>query len=702
MDNYFINAKLTSLRKITIGIFSNNFIDSNSQFVFVDSKNNETKLNVIRHVSDINNQIFELLLPFDYPFGENCYLNITNVNSIPIDLTNVTQFPEFDILFNYHGKLGPIYSEDATDFYLWAPLATSVILKLENKDKSFSLYEMDRINNGAYHIKIEKNLLNRKYHYLVTNNGVTRETNDPYAKAVSLDSEYSVIVDVSEIKKRKKVKPKTIIEKPNDSIIYELDIRDFTEDCEQISNKGKYLGLIEENKFDKNNNPVGLAYLKDLGITHVQILPILDFYGKGDNNSSYYNWGYDPISFFAIEGSYSVAPENPLSRIKEFADVVDKLHENDIRVVLDVVYNHVFEYQSTSFEKIVPGYYFRRTKIGKIASASGCGNDFASEKFMAKRLILDSIQYLLETFDVDGFRFDLMGLIDIDTMSKINSYIKQVKPEALIYGEGWDMGYELPFEQKTCMGNAFKIPYIGFFNDTYRDIIKGGSFKENLSLKGYLTGDLSYVYGMDFAIHGCSLPYSYEPKFKCPSQSINFIECHDNYTLFDKLGHSNSQESIDIRLKRIKLMNAINVLSLGVPFIHMGQELAQTKNDDGNTYNVSKINNFNYNLYPERIDMINSLKDAIKLRKQLKYLSLNEPNQISDILKVSHLENGLYLLDNIEDKIGILINPSLDDLKFEFDKPFKIIYLNSFKDECVIDGNIELDHLNYLVFTYKE
>ena len=701
MDNYFINAKLTSLRKITIGVFSNSIVDSNSIFTFVDSNNVETPLTISRHVSDLSNQIFELVLPFDYPFGENCYLNISNINSIPIDLTNVTQFPEFDILFNYHGKLGAVYSKEYTDFYVWAPLATNVVLKLEDM-KSFLFYEMKRINNGAYHIKINGDCLNRKYHYLVTNSGVTRESNDPYAKAVSMNSEYSVVVDLSEIIKRKKVAPKTIISSPTEAIIYELNIRDFTEDCEQISNKGKYLGLTEKGKFNKVGNPVGLEYLKNLGITHIQLLPILDFFNKNDVDSSYYNWGYDPISFFALEGSYSIKPENPLSRIKEFAETIDILHENDIRVVLDVVYNHVYEYQSTSFEKIVPGYYFRKTKAGRIASASGCGNDFASEKFMARRLIVESIQYLVETFDVDGFRFDLMGLIDIETMSKINSYLKEVKPDALIYGEGWDMGYELTFEQKTCMSNAFKIPYIGFFNDTYRDIVKGGSFRSSLSTRGYLTGDLSYVYGMDYAFHGCSLPYSYEPKFKNPSQSINFVECHDNYTVFDKLKYSNSSEDISTRLKRIKLINAVNVLSIGVPFIHMGQELAQSKDDNGNTYNVSKINNFRYDLYDDRLDMVESLKDAIKLRKQLDYLTCNDPNKIKEELVVTHLDNGLYLLDNIVRKIGILINPSLEDLNFEFGKPFDILYLNDFKNTSVKEGAIKLDSLNYMVFTYKE
>lgn len=702
MNNYFINAKLVSLRKIAIGIFSNNFIDSNSKFTFIDSNNNETPLMLIKHVSDINNQLFELMLPFDYPFGENCYLNISNINSIPIDLTNVPEFPEFDILFNYHGKLGAFYSDECTDFYLWAPLATSVLLKIESKHNSFSLYEMERINNGAYHIKIDGNCLNKKYHYLVTNNGVTRESNDPYAKAVSLNSEYSVVVDISSIKKRKKVQPKNVIEKPTDAIIYELNIRDFTEDCKQISNKGKYLGLIEKDKTDDNGRQVGLDYLKDLGITHVQLLPILDFYNKNDVDSSYYNWGYDPISFFALEGSYSTNPSNPLSRIQEFADVVDELHRNDIRVVLDVVYNHVYEYQTTSFEKIVPGYYFRKTKVGHIANASGCGDDFASEKYMAKRLILESIKYLVETFDVDGFRFDLMGLIDIDTMSKISSYLKETKPDALIYGEGWDMGFELPLEQKTCMSNAFKVPNIGFFNDTYRDIMKGGSFKNTLSQRGYLTGDLSYVYGMDYALHGCSLPYSYEPKFKQPGQSINFVECHDNFTLYDKLKHSNKDEDERTRLKRIKLINSINVLSFGVPFIHMGQELAQSKNDDGNTYNISKINNFRYDLYASRFDMVQSLKDAIKIRRNYGFISLNEPSKINEIVKITHLENGLYLLVNVEEKVGLLINPTLNDLEFAFDKDFKVLYLNEFRNDNTINNLIKLDYLNYMVFTYED
>ena len=700
MNRYFINAKLISLRRVVISLFSLIKFDNSEPFKLIID-NDEFPLKTIKYRSEDALHFYEVELPFDYTFGKQCYIFKPGFANFLIDNSNAIRFPEFDLLFNYHGNLGAIYSKNHTDFYLWAPLASSVFLKLENKDTSFSIYEMERIENGAYHLKINGDLNKRKYHYLVNNNGIVNEVNDPYAKGVSYNSEFSIILDLKPIFEKEKVLPKTTINNISDSIIYELNVRDFTEKL-PFKYKGKFLGLIEENTDKDVIHPIGLDYLKLLGITHVQLLPILDFYNTDDKNTDYYNWGYDPISFFALEGSYSINPEDPYSRIEEFKKVVDTLHKNDIRVVMDVVYNHIYKIELSTLQKIVPGYYFRTRKDGGFANASGCGNDFASEKYMARRLILDSVEYLFKAFDIDGLRLDLMGLLDITTVNKINALVKNIKKDGIIYGEGWDMGYELPIEEKSCIANASKLKDIGFFNDTYRDVVKGASFKENLFIKGYLTGDLSYIYGMDYVIHGCLLNHLYQPKFLSASQSINYVECHDNYTLFDKLEISNKEEPIETRLKRIELINSILILSIGVPFIHMGQEIALSKHGEGNSYNISEVNNFDLSLYYDRFQMAESLSNVIKLRKKLKALSCNDVSKIKEEFECEHLDNGLYKFSNKVEGFDIVINPTLNELEMQLSKSKYLIYKNGFIKDNLINSSLNISPLTFIVLSNKE
>ena len=293
---------------------------------------------------------------------------------------------------------------------------------------------MKRESKGIYTYIFEGDLLNYKYRYVITNNGVTRVANDPYGKAVSLNSEYSVVVDYVRLLDIPNVHPITEIKHHVDAIIYETHIRDINEgNFNDVVNKGKYLGFVETGRKTKGGNPAGLDYIKYLGVTHIQIQPIFDFKSVDDiNTSNWYNWGYDPLSFFALEGSYSLKPEVAMERLYEFKEMVNKLHENDLRLIVDVVYNHVYQYEDSDLEKIVPHYYFRKNKSCQLTNHSGCGNDFASERKMARKLIIDSVKYLFAYFDIDGLRLDLMGLLDLTTVKAIYQEAKALKSSVII------------------------------------------------------------------------------------------------------------------------------------------------------------------------------------------------------------------------------------------------------------------------------
>lgn len=677
MKNTYFNAKLISLRKINVQIFSSLPKSGETKFFFQADDQKPLLLKVARQVFSPGLNIFELELPFNYPFGYNCTISSTYLGIIKtIDISNAINFPEFDSMFNYYGDdLGANYSKDSTTFILWAPLASSVFLMLENEDGSFTYHLMKRGDKGTYHIKVFGDLLNRKYHYIVNNSGTIRETNDPFGKGTSLDSIFSAVVDTNKFKNYKKFKPTRVISKNTDASIYELHVRDFTiNKSTNIENKGKYLGLVEPNRKTLNNNPAGLDYLKYLGVSHIQLQPILDYQGPDTPNlSKDYNWGYDPISFFALEGSYSNHPDIPQVRLDEFREVVDTFHKNNLRVTIDVVYNHLFEEINTSFEKCVPGYFFRHRQNGLLSQASGCGNDFASEKYMAKKAILASVKYLFETFDIDGLRFDLMGLIDIDTIKKAVHIAKEYKSDALIYGEGWNMGNELPYEKRACSDNATQLPEVAFFNDSFRDIVKGPTF--DLGVKGFASGDITYALGYEFAFMGSVVNYCFNARFKDASQSLNYIECHDNHTLFDKFLISNGEDKETI-YSIISLCNALTVLSFGIPFIHNGQEIGKSKCGLGNTYNVPKVNDFDYKEVDERFEMVKYLSGLLSLRdNELSFFkSISASKDIEKMFSFENKDNLIYLkLDKESVKktkyqdILILINVTDEPIAYTLD-----------------------------------
>lgn len=687
MFDYFVKCQLVSLRKIHVVFFAQVILPNDLYFYLYVDGVKEDKLRIVRRTSNLNLYFFELELTNDFPFGRQVNLRIPELPLQIVDNSNAVFFKEFEELFSCPNEvLGNVYDKNETTFRVWAPLASSVQLKIK-KYNDFSYFKMNRLHKGVYEITLKGDFEEALYGYEITNNGVTRFAKDIYARGTSLNSEYSAVVDLNKVTSIEKKIPSNKISNLLDCVIYETNIRDFTEDKHtNIVNKGKYLGFIEENRTTKKGKPAGFDYLKLLGFTHVQLNPILDFRGVDDVCvDKSYNWGYDPISWFAIEGSYSCEPHIPIKRMIEFKQLVEKMHDHDMRVVVDVVYNHVYEYIDSDLEKTVPNYYFRRRKDGFISQASGCGNDIASERSMVRKLIVESALNLVTLYNIDGFRFDLMGLIDIGTIKELTQKCLSVKKDIVFYGEGWNMDTPIPNEDKAACDNAFKIPEIGFFNDVYRDIVKGPTFKDKIHEKGYINGNVDYRFGMNYVFHGSVINNSYQPRFSFAHQSINYIECHDNNTLFDKLMLSNSNEDETIILRRIRLANALTIVSFGTPFIHMGQEIGLSKFGLDNTYNQTVVNNMNWDRVDENFDMVMALKLAIQARKDcLLYTRLDNPNDIKDVFQTIYCDNNLlalycdkkqYLKHYV--KLLILVNPTESNQVFETDEYYSSLPVNN-------------------------
>lgn len=668
MVNTFFGAKLTDYNTIRVAVFSQINKHPNTPIVLYDNHGFLENLNIVNQSFLNGLVIYECKLKNKLSLGIDYAVGIESFGVTPLDINDAVFFKDFDEDF-YYGEddLGATYNKKYTIFKLWAPLASKVVLMLKDpkiKDGKYETFKMERLDKGVYFIKINGDLEGFLYRYQVTNSGMTNICIDPYAKGSNANGRHSVVIDLNKTKMDLYNEVPPVYKQNVESIIYELHVRDFTiNPCTDIKNKGKFLGLIEEGIKTPKGLPVGFDYLKSLNITHVQLLPVLDYKTVDElDPSKKYNWGYDPQQYFALEGSYSTNPEDPYSRIIEFKKVVQAFHKAGIRVNLDVVYNHVYDYQTSTFERIVPNYYFRRKRNGMISNGTGCGNDLASEKLMVRKLIIDSLKYLTKEFGIDGFRFDLLGITDIDTTKQIISELKAINPNIMLYGEGWDMGTELPSDKKTTIYNSFKVPEIGFFNDTFRDIAKGHNFG---SEKGYLLGNASYLEGFKFIYYGSVVNYCYPPRFKNANQSINYVECHDNSTLFDKI---EDYYGIDYPLeKKLKLVNFVNgslTFCLGVPFYHSGQEIGQSKYHEDNTYNMGdKYNMFRWDLLDERIENYLYFKSILDCRKNHFKEKYSEPNDIIKRFKFVDIHKNCFASVYVDKELNtdeylFIINPT--------------------------------------------
>jgi len=545
------------------------------------------------------------------------YLLIYNGVEYPITMPVYYSTEEFEALYTYEGDdLGANWSENEAFFRLWAPTAAAVKINLYASgdyrvEDLLEQIEMTPDVNGTWVATVEGDLNGTYYTYSVEVDGVVNEACDPYARAVGVNGKRAMVIDLDSTdpegweNDRDPHYDNTITQ----AIIYELHVRDLSVDENSgIVNKGKFLGLIESGTTTPEGIPTGLDHIKALGVTHIHLLPSYD-YGSVDETSledNVFNWGYDPVNYNVPEGSYSTDPFHGEVRVKEFKQMVKGLHDNGISVIMDVVYNHVYSGEEFCFNKIVPLYFSRVSPEGVFSAGSACGNDTASERAMVKKYIVDSVKYWADEYHIDGFRWDLVGLIDTETINAVMEEVHKTHPNIIFYGEGWTMNTQMTKDgyTLTTQVNSQEVPGFAFFSDTLRDAIRGGN--SNNSKPGYVAN----AGGFSGNINDC---FTASPGWcKSPTQTINYASCHDNHTLFDRITMSTPDAAFADRVKMNNLAAAIVLTSQGVPFIHAGEEMLRSKPLEDGT--------FDHNSYKSP-DAVNNLKwtDLSKVEYQTTY-----------------------------------------------------------------------------------
>lgn len=702
MKNSLLYAKLVDYNLIRVTLFSSISKPNHYEISLVKDDKEISLLNPIKISSMSNVTIYDLKPASKIELGHKYNIIIEAFGTAALNVNDMSLDPSFDEEYYYEGDdLGANYSSNQTEWVLWAPLASSVILKVsKDRGETFSIHEMKRETKGIYRLALEGNYDGAYYNYIVENSGVSKTTIDPYAKGSTANAVNSVVINPKKIRVDLEEDDLPTYANYTDAIIYEAHVRDMTIDAHtNIKHKGKFLGLAEEKRTTDGGSPAGLDYLKYLGITHLQLLPIYDYATVDELNPDVkYNWGYDPWQYFVPEGSFASEVENPYSRIIDLKKMIKALHHAGIKVCMDVVYNHVYNFQFHPFEDVVPNYYFRRTNNGLMSNGSFCGNDVASERKMVQKLIVDACVYWIKEYGIDAYRFDLMGIIDKHTMNKIYREAIAIKPDFMLYGEGWNMPTALEESKKTTMNNALSLPKISFFNDSFRDIVKGATSESEFYKRGFLTGDLSYCEGFKFAFMGSTIDYCFNRKFLNANQSINYVECHDNGTLFDKIVACGYEETSEV-LRILKLINAVVLFSFGVPFFHMGQEIGLTKNMHQNTYNKKdKYNKMKWNILDERFEYATFLKTLIEFRKENSFLREFESEKIDNNIYVENLKGAILKITYLKVKykgkirdISLVINPTNETYYYTKDK--KIINLLAGDGGYFRDANIKIQTL---------
>lgn len=563
-----------------------------------------------------------------------------------LDVKQYFKTKEFKEEFTYTGNdLGCTRIDDKTLFKIWAPTATEVNVNIYNESSSTDKFqfEMAKGEQGIFFYRHYGDLKGKFYTFEVTCHNATHEVVDIYAKAVSANGEKGAIVDIDEtstfeFSEHSFENPESI----TDTIIYETHIRDLSmNENSGINAKGKYLGFCENNSKNSYGELTGISHIVELGATHIHLLPVQNFKTIDETklNENDYNWGYDPQNYNIPEGSYSTNPNNPTSRIIELKALVLNAHKNGLGVILDVVYNHIYDINLSNYNKIVPGYYFRTDSLGNYTNGSGCGNEIASERYMVRKHIIDSLIYWAKEYKIDGFRFDLMGLYDVETINQIRVALDNVNPNLIMYGEGWTGG-ETPLyeENRAIKQNAEKTNVrIGYFSDDIRDAIKGHVFDEERA--GFVNGRLSVLEDLKFGLVGCirhkEIDYDNLSKIKKfwanePTQVISYCSSHDNLTLFDKLSKVSPSATREELIQQNKLAAFITHISQGALFYQAGEEFARTKNGDNNSYiSGDEVNSLDWNRKNEFNDLYKYYKGLAELRMSDKVFRLSDSKDIN-------------------------------------------------------------------------
>lgn len=522
--------------------------------------------------------------------------------------------------------------DKGTHWRLWSPMAEAVKVFIYPTDRNSAASDtlnMTPAEAGTWIASDPRKLYGQFYTFSIKHDGKwLAETPGIWAKAVGTNGMRAAIIDLDstdpegwESDKRPELNNIT------DAVIYEMHHRDMSmHPSSGIVNKGKFLAMTEAGTHTPAGSSTGIDHLKQLGITHVHILPSYDYNSVDESQlpSNGYNWGYDPFNYNAPEGSYSTNPADPSVRIREMKEMVKALHDAGIGVIMDVVYNHTAQNDDSNFSLTAPGYFYRHRPDGSYSDASGCGNETASEREQMRDFIINSVKYWADEYHIDGFRFDLMAIHDIETMNMVAQALKEIDPSIFVYGEGWTAGDSpLPSDQRALKENVSKMPEIAVFSDDIRDAIKG--HYSNESDRGFATGKPGLEETVKIGIVGSTahpqVDYSKGNNSKfayasSPSQIINYVSCHDDLTLTDKLAKSMDNSTEADRLRAAKLAQTIVFTSQGTPFMFAGEEVFRDKKGVHNSYkSPDSINAIDWTLKDKNSDQFNYYRELIKLRK---------------------------------------------------------------------------------------
>lgn len=589
--------------------------------------------------------------------------------------------PAFDSVafrkaFHYAGRdLGAVYTRTATTFRLWAPLADEVSLVFYRTGlggHAAGLYAMKPAGQGTWRVRVPGEWHGVYFTYRVRHGEKEFEAVDPYARAVGANGQRAMVVDLKRTDPPGWSRDRApAFHEPTEAIIYELHVRDASIHASSgVKNRGRFLGLAERGTRSPRGQATGLDHLRELGITHLHLLPAFDYASVDETKPEkrQYNWGYDPQNYNAPEGSYSTNAADGAVRIREFKQMVKALHRAGIRVVMDVVYNHTYRGGDSHFHQIVPGYYHRQDASGGFANGSGCGNEVASDRSMVRKMMVDSLVYWAREYHVDGFRFDLMGLHDLETMKEIRRALDGVDRSILLYGEGWTGGDSpLPYAQRAMKTNVRHLERVAAFSDNIRDGIKGtvmdhaqggfvqgGDGLEEVIKAGVVAQvahpQVNYPQGDDW--RG---PWAAEP-----GQCVTYNSCHDNHALWDKIALTAGSASEADRVRMNKLAAAVVLTSQGISFLHAGEEFLRTKKGVENSYNKpDSINAIDWRRKDRYADVVAYYRGLVALRKALPELRLARAAEIRQrlaFLPVLHPRVVAFLIAGETRTVAVIHN----------------------------------------------
>ena len=573
-----------------------------------------------------------------------------------------------------------VYLGDRTEFAVWSPDADAAQLRLyrsASDEDAFMTVDMKLGKDGLWKAVVKEDVKGAFYTFQVQKAGKwLDETAGIAAKAVGVNGTRGAVIDWTETDPEGWAEDKSPEIKPSDIIVYEMHHRDFSiHQTSGVANKGKYLALTEEGTKNPDGLATGIDHLKELGVTYVQLLPSTDFITVDETRleDNQYNWGYDPYNYNAVEGSYSTDPYDPVTRVREFKQMVQALHKAGFRVILDVVYNHTTDASKTGFERTMPGYFYRMREDGTFFDGSGCGNETASEQEMFRKYMIESLEWWMKEYHIDGFRFDLMAIHDIETMNIISERLHAIDPAVVIYGEGWAaQSPAYPAEEIALKANTYMLDRIGAFSDNIRDAVRGPLGCENA---GFMDGVAGNKENIEFGIAGgVEHPQvSVERWTNSPLQHVSYVSCHDDHCLRDRLEEATDATEQE-RLRMVKLAQTAVYTSQGIPFIFAGEELYRHKQGVKNSYNQpDSINAIDWTYKTKYNDLVKyyselaairhahpgfCLGDADLVREKLEFIEVDDPCVVA--FRISGLEG----IDSAK-SLTVLLNGSKKNVKIE-------------------------------------